>query len=60
MNPKRTDGGKAVTYTLAADVRELIPALVAMMKDREGRTVMQREVIEQAVRLLAKKLKINS
>jgi hypothetical protein len=58
VNPKRTDGAKAVTYTLAADVRELIPTLAANFSEKEKRHVPHREVIERALRALAKKLKI--
>jgi hypothetical protein len=58
MNPKRTDGGKAVTYTLAADVRELIPALADHFSAKEQRRVPEREIVERAIRALAKRLKI--
>lgn len=59
MNPKRTDGAKTVSYQLAADVRELIPALAASFAEREQRRrVPHSEVIERAIRALAKKMKI--
>ena len=59
VNPKRTDGAKTVSYQLAADVRELIPALADVLAEKEQRRrVPHGEVIERAVRMLAKKLKL--
>ncbi len=54
MNPKRTDGAKTVSFQLAADVRELVTLLAAHLSVKEGRRVPEREVIELAVRKLAK------
>lgn len=52
MNPRRTDCPKAVTFSLAEDVREKITRLVKSVGRSQERRVTKREIVERAVRLL--------
>jgi hypothetical protein len=52
--PRRTDDPKAVTYRLSARARQLVEALAGHLAEVEERPVSATEVIERAIRRLAR------
>ncbi len=55
MNPKRTDDPRRCLYILSGQTAALVKEMAAEGTESECRRVTESEIVEQAIRLLAKK-----